>query len=209
MMIIKYLVHDKLSIRLMSLLLSIAVLFVAVWILSYYFLPEGILRGRNIAQLASGEDLLGDSIWLEWFRLFTINLTAMLVFVCLPNLFVDNHGIPLGYATITIMACYFGILLGTNSFAIASGDKIAPTIGIFASSGFYEISAYILAAVSTVTVSKYRIIGHWPKQTMEKLGKVVDRRQMLERNIGLGMAILILFTACGWEAYTISQSLFS
>jgi hypothetical protein len=205
----QYLIHDKLPIRFGSLLAVVLVIFLSAWTLSYLFLPEGILRGRNVAQVLAGNDLAGGSIWLEWLRIFAINLGVMLILIIGPNIFQTEGGFPLGYSSISLLAVIFGVTLGTNSFALSLGGKLLPTTAIFESSGLYEIIAYVLAATATTSISKYRLIGKWPKQTIEKIIPLQNYSMIQERNVGIILAITILIIACGWEAYKFSIAIAS
>jgi hypothetical protein len=201
--------HDKLLIRFGALLVVVLVIFFCAWTLSYLFLPEGILRGRNIAQVLAGSDLAGGSIWMEWLRIFAINLGVMLIVIISPNIFRTEGGFPLGYSTISLLAVIFGVALGTNSFTLSLGGKLLPTMAIFESSGLYEITAYVLAATATTSISKFRLIGKWPKQTIEKIVPLQDNSMIQERNVGIILAITILIIACGWEAYRFSLAIAS
>jgi hypothetical protein len=205
----QYMMHDKLLIRFGALLVVVLVIFFCAWTLSYLFLPEGILRGRNIAQVLAGSDLAGGSIWLEWLRIFAINLGVMLIVIISPNIFRTEGGFPLGYSTISLLAVIFGVALGTNSFTLSLGGKLLPTMAIFESSGLYEITAYVLAATATTSISKFRLIGKWPKQTIEKIVPLQDNSMIQERNVGIILAITILIIACGWEAYRFSLAIAS
>ena len=48
-MIKRYLLHEKLPVRFGALWGAVLILFLGAWTLSYLFLPEGVLRGRNAA----------------------------------------------------------------------------------------------------------------------------------------------------------------
>lgn len=203
----KYLMHDKILVRFGSLLGIIVVIFFSVWVLSYLLLPEGILRGRSIGQALAGNDLAGGSVWIEWLRLFAINLGVMLIIIIAPNIFRTEGDYPLGYITVTLIVIMFGIIIGTDSFTLSMGGKIPPTVDIFGSSGLYEIAAYVLAAAATANIGKYRLVGKWPKQTIEAIVLSKDKWIVQERNVGVILAIIILIIACGWEAYRISIAL--
>jgi hypothetical protein len=205
----QYMMHDKLLIRFGALLVVVLVIFFCAWTLSYLFLPEGILRGRNVAQVLAGSDLAGGSIWLEWLRIFAINLGVMLIVIISPNLFRTEGGFTLGYSTISLLAVIFGVAFGTNSFTLSLGGKLLPTMAIFESSGLYEITAYVFAATATTSISKFRLIGKWPKQTFEKIVPLQDNSMIQERNVGIILAITILIIACGWEAYRFSLAIAS
>jgi hypothetical protein len=200
-----YLLHDKLLIRFGALLGMVLAVFLGIWTLSYLLLPEGIMRGRLVGQVLTGQELAWGSVWLEWLRIFTINLVVMLLIVIAPNLFRTEGGYPFGYITVTLMAVVNAITLGTNSFSFSLGGKIPPSLIIFGSSGLYEIIAFVLAAAATVSISKFHLLGKWPKQTIEAILPPKTKSAIQERLVGIILAIMILLITCGWEAYRISQ----
>ena len=200
----KYLLHDKLPVRFGSLLGFVLIAFFAAWTVGYLLLPEGALRGRTVAQAFAGNNLAGDSVWLEWLRILAINLGAMFLLVIAPNLIRTPRNLPLGYSTVTILVVVFGITIGTNSFALSLGSKLPPSMMVFGTPGLYEIIAYVLAATATTSISKYRLIGPWPKQTIERIAHAENQPVSRERNVGILLAVAILVIACGWEAYRLS-----
>jgi len=205
----KYLLHEKLPVRFGSLLGIVLIAFFAAWFVGYYFLPEGALRGRNVAQALSGSSLAGGSVWLEWLRILAINLGAMFLLVIAPNLIRTPRNYPLGYSTVTILAVIFGMMIGTNSFTLSLGSKQPPSLMVLGSSGLYEIIAYVLSAAATTSLSRYRLIGQWPRQTIERIAYAKLNSVNRERNIGVLLAVIILVVACGWEAYRISLAISS
>ena len=60
----RYLIHDKLLVRFGTLLGVVMAVFLSAWTLSYFFIPEGVLRGRLVGQVLAGNDLAGGSVWL-------------------------------------------------------------------------------------------------------------------------------------------------
>ena len=98
-------------------------------------------------------------------------------------------------------------VLGTNSFTLSIGGRLPPSMAIFGSSGLYEIAAYVLAATATVSISRYRLVGTWYKQTTEKMVAPKSRSVLRERNVGVLLAVAILAIACGWEAYSFSLAM--
>jgi len=202
-----YLMHDKLLIRFGALFGVVMVIFLATWTLSYFFLPEGVLQERNAAQVLAGNDLAGNSIWLEWLRLLAINFGVIFLIIIAPNILRTPGNFPLGYITVGVQAVVFGIILGTNSFTLSLGSKLPPSIAIFGSSGLYEIAAYVLAATATASISKYRLIGRWPKQTTEMIVPPKTKSIIQQRNMGILLAGIILVIACGWEAYRVSLAI--
>jgi hypothetical protein len=202
----RYLMHDRLWVRFGALLGVVMAIFVSAWTLSYFFLPEGVLRGHLVGQVIGGDGLAGGSVWLEWLRILAINLGFMLLLVVAPNVFRTNGDYPLGYWTVTLLAIVLGITLGTNSFSFPlEGGKIPPTVAVFGYSGLCEITAYVLAVAATASISKYRLVGKWPKQTIVAIVPPQAKSMIQERNVGILLAITILLIACGWEAHKIAS----
>jgi hypothetical protein len=199
----RYLLHDKLMIRFAALSAIAVVLFVGVWTLSYLFLPEGILRGRNLGAVLAGTDLAGGSVLLEWLRIVAINLGVMLVLIVAPNLLRTEHDYPLGYLTAVILSILYAVTLGTGSFALAQGGRIMPSLAVLGRSGPYEIAAYVLAATSTYSIAKARLKGRWPKQSIEAIVADHPFRLRREQWLGLGFAVVTLLVSNAWEAYRI------
>jgi hypothetical protein len=206
-MLRRHLLHEKLSVRFGVLWGMVMLFFLGAWTLSYWLLPEGILQGRTAAQVLAGTDLAGGSVWLEWLRISVLNLGVMFLVVVAPNVFRTGRDYPLGYVTVTLIAAVFGIILGTNSFTVSVGGKLAPTTAVLGSSGFYEISAYVLAAAATAWISKYRLSGKWPNQKIETILPPRFESVLRERNWGILLAVVILLIANGWEAYRFSLAI--
>jgi hypothetical protein len=200
----KFLMHDRLLVRFGSLLGVIMIVFLGVWIIGYIFLPEGVLLGKTATQALAGNDLAGGSIYLEWLRIFSLNLGMIGLFVA-ANLLRASGNVPLGYVAVAVNTLMFGVIIGTNSFTISQGAKIPPSFGIFGSTGLYKIVAYVLAVAATGSISKYRLIGKWgEKMSLPQLPSMIR-----ERNVGVSLAIVILALACGWEAYRVSLAITS
>lgn len=200
----QHLLNDKLLVRFGALLVVVMLSFLVSWTLSYLLIPEGMLRGRTVGHVWAGSGLAGGSVWLEWLRILAINLGVMLVVIVAPNLFRTESHYPFGYGTVILLAVNAGTVLGTDSFAIPLGGKVPPTIAVFESSGLYEITAYVLASAATYSITRWRLVGKWPKQTVERPALPATPSVLRERKVGLLVAIVILAAACAWEAYRIS-----
>lgn len=146
-------------------------------------------------------------MWLEWLRIFALNLGVVFLLVVAPNVLRTEDDYPLGYWTVALLAIVFGVVLGTNSFTLSLEGKLAPTVAIFGSSGLYEISAYVLAATATSSIAKYRLVGRWPKQTIEAIVPPQAKSVIQERSAGILLAISILVIATGWEAHLFSLAI--
>jgi len=199
----RYLLHERILVRFAALFGMAVVLFVSAWTLSYLFLPEGILRGRSAGAVLAGDDLAAGSVLVEWLRIFTINLGVMLLCIVAPNLLRTEHGYPLGYTTVIILCILYAITLGTDSFTLSQGGKVPPSLAVLGRSGVYEIAAYILATTATYSIARYRLKGHWPRQSIEAIVSDHPFRLGREQWIGFVLAIVILLASNAWEAYRI------
>jgi len=199
-----YLTSNSLLKRFFSLLGLCSATCIVFWFISYYSLPEQILRNKFPAALLIGEDLLYGSIIIEFISIFTINALIVLFLIVLPS-FLQISKISLGYCMPIVQSGLYGVFLGTNSFTIQSQvGKIYPTISIFIGSGPYEFIAYILIASVCYTLGYYNTTGKWPKKsklTKIRYNKLIDftKKELLL----LFTATIILIGACYYEAYRI------
>lgn len=192
--------HESLLIRFLALYGLGLALFLFAWVISYRFLPEGVLRGRTGAALLAGETA-SESFTLEFLRIAAVNLAVTLFFVALPNRLLLVSCVPLGYFPPLFWCLIYGVMLGTNSFTIPLAGRIAPSLEILTHSGLYEIAAYALAAVSTHNVAILRSPGLFSLKS-----EPVEPRPNWRKNtqwIGLGSAVLLLLASSAWEAYQI------
>jgi hypothetical protein len=138
--------NDNVLVRLITLWLICALLFTLSWTVSYYLLPEGILRGKLLAGRLPIET---DRMITTFLRIFSFNLFVAGGLIVFANLFQVGDT-PLGYLVVCSHSIIYGILLGTNSFGIPAPDRFAPSLSTLLSrSGIFEISAYIAIASAT------------------------------------------------------------
>jgi hypothetical protein len=193
------LLHSKLPVRFLSLYVLSTAIFLMAWTMSYYTLPEGILRGRTGAQLLAGNEP-ADSFLLEWLRIAAINLAAGTLFVIGPNL-LRSHGYPMGYATPLAWAILYGIYLGTNSFTFPLPEgRMPPSLAVLLRSGPYEIAAYVLAAVSTYSLPRFELKGRFFHERLVAISPPSRKAFSKEQWLGLAAAVMILLLANGYEA---------
>lgn len=141
-----WLKSERALVRLVALWLICALLFTIAWTLSYYLLPEGILRGRLLAGRIPVET---HQVLTTFLRVFAVNLLIACGLVVLSNLFRVGDT-PLGYLVVMAHSILYAILLGTNSFGIPAPTRFAPSLRtVLARSGGFEITAYIAIAVAT------------------------------------------------------------
>lgn len=191
--------HDSFLIRFLSLIGLGAVIFLVLWIFSFYFLPEGILRGRTAAAVLAGEEA-ADSFLLEFLRIVLLNMFMMVV-VVVANRILVIRGFPLGYLPPLLLCAIYAITLGTNSFSIPLPNRMAPTFEVLLRSGPYEIASYILMAVSTRGLSTSEF-----KRLIPPDSEPIEPTPGFSENInwaGFVLAILLMIGANLWEAYQI------
>ena len=172
-----------------------AILFTAVWYLSYYFLPEGILQGKTGSAIIVGSDA-APTMLEEWGTIVMWNLGGLFLIVLINFIrYLDRFS--LGYITPLSMITQYAVFLGTNSFSIPMAERMAPTLAVFSRGGPYEMMAFILIAVATYNQSRFALT-----QDMHSL-KDISRispvpRMSLEQWGGIGLAIALIILA-GWR----------
>ncbi|MEA3375687.1 MAG: hypothetical protein U9R72_05755 [Chloroflexota bacterium] len=195
-MVKRLLCHETWYVRSLSLLGLATALFVLAWTLSYYLLPEGILRSRSGAAVLAGEEAAA-SFALEFLRIAAINL-AMMGVVVFANRLLRVQGYPLGYL-LPLMS--YAVTLGTNSFSIPLRERMAPSFQVLRRSGPYEIAAYVLAAATTYGISANRF-----KRLIPPDSEPIEPTPEFARNAdwsGLGFGVALLLAANAYEAYMI------
>ncbi|MEM4246520.1 MAG: hypothetical protein QW390_04405 [Candidatus Bathyarchaeia archaeon] len=121
------------------------------WSLSYRSLPEGALTGKL---LVSHVRIIAMEFLSTFTRIFIYNLLFASLPLVLANL-VKVKGIPLGYVLVPYHWSMYGTMLGTNSFALPSPVKLAPSLQVlFQGTGVYEVTAYTLIASATYNLSR-------------------------------------------------------
>jgi len=194
-----YLCHKKLWVRFLSYFSILILIFLILWTVSYYFLPEGVLRGKT-ATVVTGNQA-AESFLLEFLRIAIYNLFISIVLIIAANWIFKVGCYPLGYLLPIYFSILYAITLGTNSFAIPLPERIMPTFAVLKRSGIYEIMAFVLMATATYGISAYRVKQFIPPKSEEIMPK-----PNIFKNIdwvGFIIAILLLLAANAWEAYQI------
>jgi len=198
-----WLKSEKALVRMVALWLICALLFTIAWTLSYYLLPEGILRGRLLAGRIPVET---PQVLTTFLRVFAVNLLIGCGLVVLSNVFRVGDT-PMGYLVVMGHSIVYAILLGTNSFGIPAPERFAPSLRtVLARSGAFEITAYIAIAAATwgLVVWRQRSWLHWRS---ERVGSW--RRWRLNRvEAALIVGAMLLLAAANYrEAVQIQDML--
>jgi len=139
-----YVNHDDAFVRFVSLWVVVAIAFTVAWIGSYYFLPQGLLRGGN--PLAPAE--YAGSVTAEFLTLFAWNVGISVIAIA-ANTF-RSVNTPLGYVLQVIQAPRYGAIWGTGSLAVGTGARITPSVSVLVErSGPIELTAIVAIVVAT------------------------------------------------------------
>ena len=170
----------------------------AAYLLGYYLLPEGMMRGSpHVAAgsiVAASGTFAGQFVLTLLFNLGLVGITAVLL-----NLNQVN-GFPTGYVYPITLGIVSGLISGTNSFAASdlTAYNAWEGMALGLSIGGVEMLAYILVIAATAGIGIYhyrswwRWSGEWkPVQT----GRLRDIRLSRAEWLCLAAGVLLLIVA--------------
>jgi len=197
----RYVNHDDVLVRFVSLWAVVATVFTAAWILSYSLLPKGLLRGGNPAAPTT----YAGSIPREFLTLFGWNVGISLIAVAANTLRSVNT--PMGYVIEVVQAPYYGAVWGTGSLAIGTSERIAPSLAVLVErSGPMEITAVVAIVVATRDVMLWhQQSGPRWKEEFEWVRSPRDWSLTRREWVLLMGGYLLLAVACYREAVAIAQ----
>ena len=143
-----------------------AVAFTGAWTVGYLLLPPGLLRGVfPVATAPLGADGLVGTL----LRVVGYNLVVAGGLIVLGNT-VRVRETPVGFVIPLAHAALFGLFLGTDSFAVAQGAPVAPSLATALSSpGTYEITSYVALAAATARLTLI-VQPRWLTLRAERVG---------------------------------------
>lgn len=198
-----YVNHERVWVRLVSLWLVLFVLFVAVWSVSYAFLPEGLLRSVNIARTQTG---YAGSVWAEFLSIYAVNLAGCFVIAAFNSL--RSVRTPAGYVVVAGVWIQGAVTWGTNSLAIEAG-RLAPSLSVLLGrGGLFELTAYVAVAVATrgLVVWHQRSGPRW-REEFERRYSPRDWQLSRAEWLVLFAAVVLLAAANYREALMVSRVL--
>jgi hypothetical protein len=158
------LVHEKLAVRIPTAIVLYLALFFGSAILSYFLLPEGLLRNKN--PLQNWE--VSNSLLVGALQIFSYNLLSVLVILC-ANLFAnagqqDGIYLPYGYIGLAVLYTLNGITLGTWSFSVERewiplADRLLQTFNLAQRAGLWEMLGQLLIACATAGIAIVKVNG--------------------------------------------------
>lgn len=187
---------------------SFFALFVPTTALSFYLLPEEILRGRHpiISRLAFSPNL-----WVSTLQIFGYNLipTALIMganLLAQQSRVSKERYVPVGYTAFWGLTVLFAVVLGTWSFEVTAAApplhrRLLRILDVSHHSGLLEFFAYLLAAVTSFRFTLWysdrkRIVASrtWQEVSLTSLEKAL-----------LILAFLLLLCAALVESYAIAH----
>jgi hypothetical protein len=167
----------------------------AMYLLGYYLLPEGFMRGSP--RMAPARVAATGTFWSEFALTFLINLALVILLSVIWNV-LQVKGFPLGYLYPIALAVGTGLTSGTNSFLASdlrqynAWDGMALGISI----GGVEILAYILIIASTGSLGVYQYRSWWqwkPTKVMNLRDVRLSRAEMLCLTSGILLLIIAAY----------------
>lgn len=171
-------------------------LFNAVFLISYHWLPEGFLRGSPVT--TAGQVVAeAQTFWGQLGLTLLFNLGLVSGFGILMN-FIQIKGISLSYLYPLYLAVFTGLITGTNSFVssdmtqynVRDGMALALSIGNLEMLGYF----FIIASTVRYGVYQYRSLWQWaPTKVMNLRDVRLAKPEIICLVIGI---LMIIFAAC-------------
>ena len=175
-----------------------SVLNLGAYLLGFYFLPEGLMRGTPAVAVGGAVAKTG-SFWpqLGLTLLWNVGLAAVLVVVL--NL-TRVKRFPVGYLYPIVMGVFGGLISGTNSFAASDLTHYNAWEGMALglSIGGLEMLGYVLVAAATanLTMEQYRSWWRWSGEWKPtRIRRFRDLRLTRSEMITLALALLLFLVA--------------
>lgn len=191
--------HEKLSSnslkkRICSTAILFLIVFFGVTIISYYFLPEGLLKNKN--PLQSWET--SDNSFILALQIFFYNQLSVLVIV-LGSLFGqkkewETNYFSFGYLAFFTMICINGIVLGTWSFSVESEPAYLPgriirTFDLVHRGGLWEMAGQLLITCSTAHIAVVLTNG---KKTVARKIRDIYLAKSEKATLVIGVAFILI-----------------
>ena len=166
----------------------------ASFLVGYYLLPEGFMRGSPL--MAAGELVASaESFWPQFGLTLLFNVGLITVIGVGANL-QQVRNFPAGYLIPIFLGIGGGLIVGTNSFIASdlSRYSVRDGMALGLSIGELEMLAYIITIASTVKfgIYQYRSLVDWKPTKVKRLR---DVRLSQQETLCLIIAVLLLIIA--------------
>lgn len=179
----------------------------SVILLSYFILPDGMLKGMNplVKALNLSPDLLTAAMQIFLYNMIFIIIILICGLLAEELPICRGSYLPLSYSVLLIQVIIYGIIIGTWSFEMVSGTKPG-LYGIltrpFTGAGLLEFSAYILMACVSFSITKW----FSNRKTIVKSRPWSKIRLNAVEWAIFALSFIILFLGALCEAYNISAA---
>ncbi|MCD6127585.1 MAG: hypothetical protein J7J21_04330 [Methanomicrobia archaeon] len=201
-------VDDNIYKRIGWMYVSFLLIYISVTILAYLLLPDGILRSKHTVVSALE---LSPNLWISTLQIFGYNLIPTSLIIC-SNLIAQQSRIskekfvPIGYFGFWCIVILAGLYLGTWSFEVVTEApplylRLIRGFDVFHHAGFYELSAYLLAAVTSFKFTLWYSDG----KKIVTSRKWRDVRLNSSEKIIFVLVFVLLFCGSLIESYGITQ----
>ncbi|MFD1174918.1 hypothetical protein ACFQ3W_01175 [Paenibacillus puldeungensis] len=155
---------ERVGVRIIVALILFFILFFGVMTISYYLLPEGLLKNKN--PLQNWEN--SDNTLILTLQIFFYNQLSVLV-ILLGSLFAkkkdgEKNYLSIGYTAFFMFICINAIVLGTWSFSVTS--EAVPLLGRFTRTfdlahraGLWEMLGQLVVTCAAAQIATVRTSG--------------------------------------------------
>ena len=154
----KNLTSENVYTRIAATYILFMAVFFTITIVSYFLLPEGLLRGKHPAQNWD----TSNHLLLSTLQIFLFNQLSVVV-ILIGNIFSsrknpEQNFLPIGYLAFFAQISINAVTLGTWSFSVITEavpllDRIVRTFDIFHRAGLWEMSGQLLILCATAKIS--------------------------------------------------------
>lgn len=189
----KYFSDRQLSTRLLIATVFFFSLFLVVTLVSYFLLPEGILKDKNpISDFRTSPDIITSTL-----QIFFYNLLSVAVII-IGSLFAfgnrNNSYISYGYMALGVQFTINAVTLGTWSFSAAKisapvlSTRLLQTFDIFHRSGLWEMAGQLIV---TCALARISFVRTYKKQVETK--PIRSIRLTKSELIAIAVGLLLMF----------------
>ncbi len=191
----KYMLNDKIEIRILSLTVTLLIVFNSIAIISYYLLPQGFLLGKN----STLDWESSSNILISTMQIFAFNMMAAIL-VITTSIFPFPRKNPImssGCYVIILLFIINGITLGTWSFtsqvalsmeAPSLATRLLRTFDIFHKAGLWEMLGLIFIAGATAKIAVTEVEG---KEVFSKSFKKCKFTKKVIIYIVIGLCLML------------------
>lgn len=194
---------NNIALRIATTYICFFIIFCTVTIISYYLLPEGLLRNKHPLKNWDTSPILA----ISTLQIFSFNMLSVIAIV-FGNVFLIRKSkvdcyMPLGYTVFFIMIAINAVTLGTWSFSVVTDalpliERITRTFDLVHRAGLWEMSGQLFILCATANISLLIRDG---KEVTTKNWRTIKltKQEVIVGVIGLSFMLLGAFI----ESYSI------